>query len=332
MLVGLAPARAGDAPAEADDIPVVGRPARYPFSGGSGSFEIQARAEPLTVRADDPITFTLTVRATAPVRHPPRRPDLRLLKEFAERFYIEDGEPGERQPDKDTREFVYLLKPRRIDVSEIPGLPFVYFNPAIPPAGTGFQTSYTDEIPVKILSADEYSPLPALGDEVYHLETGPGVLARHRAAAPPTAMAMALLIAGPPLVCGAWYVIWRRRHPDLARQVRRRHSQAARRSLRLLRQASRLPAPERANRTVDAVTAYLHDRFELASAQPTPAEAAESLRRAGCAAPVAIAAEKFMRACDAARYGPIADGERLAGDAARFILDVEAETWAFQRS
>src|SRR5262245_55379201 len=101
-----APARADDGPPEADDVPLLGRPAGLPFSGASGAFEVEARAEPTALRAEQPLTFTVTVRATGTVRRPPRRPDLRKLAAFADRFYVEDPDPRERRPDAKTWEFV----------------------------------------------------------------------------------------------------------------------------------------------------------------------------------------------------------------------------------
>jgi hypothetical protein len=227
--------------------------------------------------------------------------------------------------------FVYRLKPRRADVGKVPGFPFVYFNPDPRLASKPFQVRFTDAIPLKLLPAEEYVPLPPLPDEVYRLATGPGLLDRDR---PPSLAGpgMLALLAGPPLVCAVWYVAWRRRHPDAARLVRRRQSRAARRALRTLRSARRLPPPRRAARAAAALTQYLHERFELAAAEPTPAEAADVLRRAGCEDPLADGAARLVSACDAARFAPAVGVDGLAGEAARLILEVEARTWASDRS
>src|SRR5205823_11265937 len=94
---------------EPDDIPVVGRPPDLPFSGASGSFEVSARAEPTTVQAEKPLTLTLTVRATGPVRHAPKRIDLRGVPAFAQRFYVGDPAEGARHPGPTAWEFDYTL-------------------------------------------------------------------------------------------------------------------------------------------------------------------------------------------------------------------------------
>jgi hypothetical protein len=331
VAAGLTPeARAEpDGPAD-DDIPLVGRP-DFPFSGGSGNFTVEARAEPTTLRAEKPLTFTLLVRATGPVRHAPERLDLRQLPAFAGRFYIlEEPADGTRHPAPDRWEFVYRLKPRRAEVGEVPGVPFVFFNPAIPSAAKGFQIRFTDPIPLRILPAEEYRPLPRLPDEAYQITTGSALLARRAAWQPLGPAAVWLLLGAPPLVCAAWYAGWRRLHPDAGAQVRRRRSRAARQALHRVRGLRRLPPDRRADGAAAAVTDYLRQRLELPPAEPTPAEAATHLGRAGCPEALAGQAADFFRACDAARFrpatatGPASDG--LPGAAARLILAVEDAT------
>jgi hypothetical protein len=325
-------ARASDAAGEEDEVPVVGRPAGLPFSGASGTFSVEAEAEPTSLRAEKPITYKVIVRAIGPVRRPPRRPDLQQLPAFKDRFYIEVVDPGGRPADSRTWEFIYRLKPRRVDVVEIPALPFVYFNPLIRPAIKGFQISYTDAIPLKIMAPEEYVPLPALSVGVYQLATGPAVFAHHDRLHPPGIATLVLFIVGPPLLCGAYYLVWRIRHPDAGRKIRKRRSRAADESLRQLRNARRLPMPQRASQTADALTRYLHDRFDLAVVDPTPAEAAGAMRRAGCGVSLAVATARVIAACDAVRFAPAADGATLNGEAERLILDVEAETWSSHHS
>jgi hypothetical protein len=322
----LAPAWAADPPSEEDDIPLVGRPARWPFSGASGEFAVEAHAEPTALRAGEPITFTVTVRATGPVRHPPRCPDLKQLPEFADNFDIETPDNAERHPDPQTWVFTFRLKPRRADVSEVPGLPFVYYKPSIPHASKAFQTCYTEAVALTLSPAEKYAPLPSLPDEIYFPSARAGLLARDRPPEPPGPVVVSLLIVGPPLLCGAWYAAWRSLYPDAARRTRRRRSRAAEQSLKMLRAACRLPPPQRANCAAEAVTCYLHARFDLTAAEPTPTEAAEALRRVG-RSDLADGFAGLVKACDAARFAPVADGVALTEQAELLILDAEAETW-----
>src|SRR5579875_55365 len=136
--------------AENENIPVVGRPVDLPFSGASGWFEVQARAEPTTVHAETPLLFTLVVRAVRPPQRPPQRVGLRQLPDFVEQFYIEDSSEEVARPTDHIWEFFYQLKPRRTGIPEIPGVPFVYFNPYLLTASKGFQVLYTDPIPLRV--------------------------------------------------------------------------------------------------------------------------------------------------------------------------------------
>jgi hypothetical protein len=323
--------RADDS-AASDDIPLVDRPADLPFSGASGSFTVEARAEPTAGRRDEAIVFTVTVRSTGTVHQAPDRLDLRQMPAFADRFYFEDPEQKLRRPDDRTWEFVYRLKVRRDDVTEIPALGFVYYDPAIRPSKRGFQIAFTDAIPLTLRPAESYVPAPLLPPELYRMDGGQELLAHPRSPLLPRSLLITLLLAGPPLVCAGWYGVWRSRHPDAARLTRRRRSRAARESLKRLRNARRLPLPQRADATAAALTGYLHERFELTTAEPTPAEAAAALRQAGCPIDLADGASRFVTHSDAARFAPEADGVTLIDEAVRLIAALEEGTWESLRS
>src|ERR1700722_18807023 len=144
------PASVRAAEAEAE-IPTVGRPADLPFSDASGSFRVTASAQPTVVEAQSPLTFVLRVEAVAPVHQPPRRIDLRELSTFAARFdFLEADNNRERRPNKQTWEFVYRIQPKRDDVTAVPSVPFVFFNPEIQYPRKGFQVACTDPIPLVV--------------------------------------------------------------------------------------------------------------------------------------------------------------------------------------
>jgi hypothetical protein len=326
--IGVSSALCAGAEDEPDEIPLVGRPSDLPFSGASGRFEVSTRAEPTTLEAETPLTFTVRVQATGPVRHPPRRPDLRQLPAFAERFHIEDPDGGSRHPDPRTWEFVYRLKPKGTDVTEVPSLPFVYFNPDIRPANRAFQEVYTDAIPLRVKPHEAVAVPLQVPDSAFQLASGPGVLARQTPWAPPGAVVTALLLLAPPLLCAAWYAAWQRRYPDAARQARQRRSRAARLALQQLRAAGGLPLGQRAARAASAVASYLRERLELSAAEPTPTETARHLKQKGCSAQLTEQAAGFFRACDEARFlpAPPRDGPDPAAAGTQLILAVEEET------
>jgi tetratricopeptide (TPR) repeat protein len=315
--------------AEDDDVPVVGRPVDLPFSEASGWFEVRASAEPTTLQAETPLTFTLTVRAVRPVRRPPQRIDLRQLPDFAEQFYIEDSSEEAARPDDRTWEFAYRLKPRRTEVREIPSLPFVYFNPYLLTASKGFQVLYTDPIPLHVLP-HETVQVPLQGPEsAFVLATGPAVLERQSPWTPPRLGTIGALLLTPPLGCVVWYLIWRRLYPDAARLASQRRSRAARRALQALRSIRRLDAEPRAARIAAIVTGYLQQRLDLTIAEPTPHEIALLFAQRDCSLALTEQAIRFFETCDSVRFQPVENGsvslDELQNSALKFILALEGE-------
>jgi hypothetical protein len=312
---------------DADDIPVVGRPSDLPFSEASGRFEVSTRATPTTVEEESPLTFTITVRATRDTRRPPQRLDLRQLPVFEEQFHVEDVNEEANRPDDRTWEFVYRLKPRRLDVSEIPGLPFVYFDPYLLTASKGFQVVYTDAIPLRVLPRESVQVPVSAPDSAFVLDTSSDLLDRQTVWTPPgLAMSLVLLLT-PPIVCAGWYLCWRRMYPDVARLARQRRSRAAREALRLLEAARRLDAESCADRAAALVADYLRERLELAIAEPTPREIALLFEQRNGSPGLTEQAVRFFEACDGVRFRPATlEASDLPELATKFILAVEEET------
>lgn len=308
------------------EVPVVGRPPDLPFSEAAGVFDVSARAEPASVQVEQPVLLTLRVTAHKDtLRLPPQRIDLSQLPEFAGNFFIDDPKKDTHDEASQTWEFVYRLKPRRLDVTVIPGIPFVYYDPQ----GKLFQTPYTDDIPLRVTPAAPPETPPRPVPDLFLQEAPPSrVLARDAASAQPGVPALAALVLAPPLVCAGWYFVWRRLYPDAARRVQQRRSRAATLALKQLERLPRGASEERAAHVAAAVTAYLQQRLDLATAEPTPAEAAGHLRSAGCPDALSARAEQFFRTCDAARFFHNASAADLPKSAEQLILDLEAHTWA----
>jgi hypothetical protein len=331
LLAGAAAGRStGSTPSEMEEIPLVGRPADLPFSEASGWFTVSRSAEPTTLRADTPLTFTVTVRPAGKVVRPPQRIDLRQVRTFDRAFYIEElpqrEAPLEGKAGARSWTFSYRLKPRRDGVTEVPSFPFAFFNPDVRPASKGFQVLYTDPIPLRVTSAETKGAPIRVHPSFYELASGPRVLAQYTPWGLPKPGTVALLVLAPPLLGGAWYLLWRRLWPDAMRQAQRQRSRAARLALQALRGAVRLPVPACADRIAAVVTGYFHQRLGLRAAEPTPAEAAAHLAGGGCPPELVGQAEGFFKECDAARFlpGGAASGAALAESARHLILAVEA--------
>jgi hypothetical protein len=319
------------ASSEGEDVPVVGRPVDLPFSEASGWFEVQAHAEPTTVQAERPLTLTLTVRAVRPPRRPPQRLDLRQLPDFAELFYIEEADEEAAQLNAHTWKFTYRLRPRRTEVSEIPSVPFVYFNPYLLTASKGFQVLYTDPIPLHVLPPETVQ-VPVQGPEsAFVLTTGPSVLERRVPWRPPGLGVIGVVLLVPPLGCIVWYFLWQRLYPDATRLARQRRSHAARRALQALRTAEQLDVKAGAAQTAALVADYFQQRLDWAIAEPTPREVALLFAQHHFSLALTEQAVCFFQACDCARFLPSDDATRpslmeLQNAAMRLILTMEEET------
>jgi hypothetical protein len=309
------------------------------FSGAIGDYRIATRATPTDVEAEDPLVLTVTITGTGPLKGVVR-PDLRKLPQFARRFHIDDG-PERDLPKTNAREYDYRLRPRSPAVKEIPSLPFVFFKPGFRPAYKGYQTRSAPAIPLTVRPRDEVPATAVQGpgppiqapEELYQLVPGERVLVRQEPFALPGPLGLAGLLLGPPVACAAWYALWRRRHPDEARQHHQRRSGAANQALRAMHTLGRR-RPDDAAAAAGVLADYLRQRYDLTPAEPTPAEVADRLRRGGVSATAAEKTAAFFRSCDASRFAP--DGSGGSGDwsdaAAQLVLALEAEPCSFPAS
>jgi hypothetical protein len=307
--------------------PVEGRP--QDFSGAVGKYRIEAHAEPKTLRVEDPLLLTLTIKGSAAGGQPPRRPNLHSVAGFDEHFQVEDLPEKDDRPDPRTWRFVYRLRPRTTRTQKIPRLPFVYFNPA----GT-YETSYTAAIPLQVKSRPQASHIKrwqgsaaALGQE-FTLIRGESVLKRDAQDDLPGPGVIALFAVLPPLGCLVWFQLWRRWYPDAARAATLRRSRASRHALRALRNLSRAAAPaELGARAAAVLGRYLRQRLDVPAEELTPFEVSAHLKQAGVSETLAGRFADLWDACDAARFAPdfALTRNELVDRAARLISQLEAE-------
>jgi hypothetical protein len=337
LLALLLPLLAGaNTPAD-DDVPLVGRPADLPFSGASAPFavgpgpeyrlpfRVAVSASITRLEAQTPLTYTVTITALANIHKPPVRIDLHDVPAFARAFYIEDFTDGKQEQISPTEwRWVYRLKPRQTWVDEIPGLPFVFYNPDLRPPEKAFQVIWTDAVALKVEPAEPLSAPLDLPESMLQLAVGPGVLAQRWPWRLPSPAVLVMLLVCPPLGCVLWYHLWRRRYPDLARQVQLRRSRAAQWALRALASAPAEIGPARGDHVAQTIAGYLRERFDRAPVEPTPEETEELLTAQACPPELAARAAAILRACAAERFPPVPAAEvDLIEQARTFILAVE---------
>jgi len=312
-----------------DDFPIVA-PAR--FSKVVGEYDISASASTVEVRVEEPLTLTVRIKGAGPAMFQPERANLKLFPDsFGADFYVTPAEQDQRTPDGKTWEFVYRLRPKREDVALIPGLQLMYYAPA----RKKFESSFSDEIPIKVMPKSPSTQNLGLKiirapERFYKLRPIEEVVRDDSPLPAPGPALLAALVAFPPLACFGWYRLWRKLYPNAAEQRARQQSRAARRALAYLQKQH--PDPPR---TRAAAIDYLRQRFDLSATEATPREVAIHLKRIGLSKSVVNGWEIFLQSCDQVRFGPrgaifqsAGQTERLSQEAIRLIQAVEGEPCA----
>ena len=127
-------------------IPTNGRPADY--RGAVGRYAIMTQASPTSVKAGDPITLQIGIRGTGPMELV-QAPPLNATASLTEDFKITDESLAGVVQD-DVKVFVTTIRPRHEGVTQIPPIPFSYFDPA----QEQFVTIKSDPITVEVFKAD----------------------------------------------------------------------------------------------------------------------------------------------------------------------------------
>jgi hypothetical protein len=303
--------------------PIVGRPIQWPFSGASARFVrsgddylcpfgVSASVSHSRLEARQEFVLRLDIEARGPVLRPPERINLSEVLAFKQTFYIANEPATVEKPGPGKWVWAWRLRPRGHWVREVPGFPFLFFNPDIRPEEKGYQMLWTTPIPLTV-EADEIIGPPPPDDLLQPV--GPEAL-RYRPWPKPGWGTALLALLLPPIVCVVWYLVWWRMYPDAARLALLRRNLAAGRALAALDLLPSSSDAERAEGMVQALTAYLVERFGLSIASPTPEEAAAAVP-AGAAERMAA----LWHRADAAQFAGA--GCPDVDEARRLIADME---------
>ena len=130
-------------------VPTIGKPADY--RGAVGRYRIVTQAEPNVVDAGDPVTLRIGIIGDGPmdlVQAPP----LADIDELNSNFMVVDQSLAGFVQD-DTKVFITSIRPRSTDVTEIPAIPFSFFDPA----KEAYETVYSAPIPLTVNEAETLS-------------------------------------------------------------------------------------------------------------------------------------------------------------------------------
>ena len=321
-------------------LPEEGRPSD--FRGAVGDFVVRASAKPVKVAAGDPITFSLligNVDANDSVLDTLRPPPLDQLDALTRDFKI-PTDPIAGTVDGNIKIFTQSIRPRNENVTEIPAIPFSFFDPDL----DDYRTLYTNPIPIKVTPAE----MLASGDIVRGGDQAFSAPDRSLDAnAPESGADLALLGANFPVderllsrnsISVSWgsYVVlgtpplaflaglalvarrrWRERNPD---SIRART--AASRTLGALRREERPGEVGRQVRT------YISDRSGRPSASITSSEAIRLVRAVQAEPEVLKSIENLLRTTERSGYGGTTEEDsQLASEAIRIIRALERCNW-----
>ncbi|HQZ65813.1 MAG TPA: BatD family protein [Planctomycetaceae bacterium] len=130
-------------------VPSEGRPADY--RGAVGRYNIVTQATPTAVKAGDPITLNIGIAGTGPMELV-QAPPLFELPLLTADFKVADQSLAGFVQDN-TKLFSTTIRPRREGITQIPAIPFSFFNP-----DTGkYETVMSDPISITVDKSESLS-------------------------------------------------------------------------------------------------------------------------------------------------------------------------------
>ena len=295
-------------------LPEEGRPAS--FTGAVGRFTVRASAEPREVSVGDPITLRYEVIEDvdaipgdlANLRPPP----LRELEALAD-FRVPD-DPTTGVVEGQTKTFTETLRPERDDITEIPAIPFVSFDPQLGRYVTASST------PIRItVKASERLDLGAVVRGEGGIESAPrrttsltATTGGLRANLPITEAIIpyqridgdwtiiVIALTGPAIFLAGFVTIRRREF----RHANPEHGRAA--GARRLAMATLNGDGAMADRVHDALCGLIAARLHLPNGTLTAQEADESAATAGLSDQRRRELRAVLDAAEAGRYAPAA--------------------------
>ena len=142
----------GDAKVDATEVlsvPTEGRPADY--RGAVGRYRIVTQATPTAVSAGDSITLNIGIEGTGPMELV-QAPPLSELQSLTADFKVADQSLAGFVQDT-TKLFSTTIRPRREGITQIPAIPFSFFDP-----DTGnYETSMSDPISITVEKSESMS-------------------------------------------------------------------------------------------------------------------------------------------------------------------------------
>ena len=129
-------------------VPTSGQTAHY--RGAVGRYQMVAEAEPKSVAAGDPITLRLGITGDGPMELV-QAPPLHKIESLANDFQVSDQSLAGFVQDE-TKFFVTTIRPRSEGVTQIPAIPFSFFDPD----KKAYATVYSQPISINVEKAETF--------------------------------------------------------------------------------------------------------------------------------------------------------------------------------
>jgi len=303
------------------------------FNGAVGQYRFEVTAAHTRVRVREPIELTMTIAGRG-VLERLAPPPLAQIEELTRDFRV-PGEALSGVVEGGRKRFEVTISAKNADVTEIPAIPFAYFDPA----AERYVTVWSDPLPVEVEAAEQVAiGRFAPSDENGRSRTGQltqttvGIRANYvevdnllaRQAFSPGWPSLAVLVVSP-LAFAVCFGVRRHRDRLLHDQGYARRRRAWRTALAALN-AARSGSGQGAAEVGAVVVRYISDRCNAPSGL-TAAEAVGALRDRGAGAERIQAVDALLQKCEALQYaGGRAEGAAdLAEQARRCIHQLERE-------
>ncbi len=131
------------------DVPTKGRPADY--RGAVGKYNLLVEADKKTLKVGESIGLRIFIKGDGPMELV-EPPPLATLPELVQDFKVEDKALAGFVQD-DAKAFATSIRPTNADVTEIPPIPFSFFDPI----KGSFRTVYSNAIPISVEANESLS-------------------------------------------------------------------------------------------------------------------------------------------------------------------------------
>lgn len=316
-------------------LPEEGRPAW--FSGAVGDFSIRTRATPLEVSVGDPITLSISIvdeagdSAGLALLQPPK---LEAVADLMAGFRIPAGSLA-GEVDGRTKTFNQTIRPVSERLTEIPAIPFSWFDPE----SREYQTAWSEPIAIvvkptetmslsQIVQSGGSSPRPRPnggGSDAPSeglLANRPGTSDLLRDEAIDLDWRVVAAVAAPPVLAIAAIVFLRHRRRLLEDEGLARASRARRTALKRLRAGN-------ADAIAAAISGYVADRGRLPSPTITRQEVRRMLEGLEAEPSLIDEIDRILRGCERSRFaGDRFDGHGLIEQSKTCLARLDRLRWS----